>query len=396
MRLERRRRKWYVIKAIPPSLKEHFGGKARLVKSCDTEDKAKAWIRGAEIMREWAMELERAKQFEASGTHPIDALFWQEDPEGKFTSDKPWSVNSHQGQESKAVNERTNFALDDWVATLVHDAEKTKHMKRTTIGQFAKLYPKLAGIDRPKVQEWVDQQIAGGKSVATIRRSLSELRGYWSYVTARGAISEDNRPFERLNLPKAKGAASQKRQAFSPNEVVELIKLAEAGGDSQLADLIRVAAFTGARLEEICSIALPEIDHDRIVVLGTKTDAAARQVPIHADLRPTLARMTDGRKEGYLFDGLMNNKFEDRGNALGKRFGRLKTDAGHGPEKVFHSIRATFQTALWSQGVQRELISQIVGHQTGSITTDVYAKDPEFTAKKRAVFKLTFPGYRPI
>ena len=47
----------------------------------------------------------------------------------------------------------------------------------------------------------------------------------------------------------------------------------------------------------------------------------------------------------YLFADLSENKFGDRSTAIGKRFGRLKTDAGFGREKVFHSIRKSFANA---------------------------------------------------
>jgi hypothetical protein len=44
------------------------------------------------------------------------------------------------------------------------------------------------------------------------------------------------------------------------------------------------------------------------------------------------------------------NKLGERGMAFGKRLGRLKTSAGHGPGLVFHSIRKTVATALQDAG----------------------------------------------
>lgn len=98
------------------------------------------------------------------------------------------------------------------------------------------------------------------------------------------------------------------------------------------------------------------------------------------------------RTEGYLFTDLTENKFGDRSNAIGKRFGRLKTDADFGREKVFHSIRKTFANQLWSAGVEAELISQLQGHSTGGLTLDVCAQDPARPAKAKAIGVLSFPG----
>lgn len=88
-----------------------------------------------------------------------------------------------------------------------------------------------------------------------------------------------------------------------------------------------------------------------------------------------------------MFTDLTENKFGDRSNAIGKRFGRLNTDADFGRE-----IRKTFANQLWSAGVQAELISQLQGHSTGSLTLDVCAQDPARPAKAKAIGVLSFPG----
>ena len=115
-------------------------------------------------------------------------------------------------------------------------------------------------------------------------------------------------------------------------------------------------------------------------------------MPVHADLAPTLERLCSGSKDEWLF-ALMEDSFGDRSNGVGKRFGRLKTDIGFGPDLTFHSLRKTWGTMLWSAGVQRELISQMIGHSTGHLTTDVYARDPDFETKKSAIALIKYPGY---
>ena len=41
---------------------------------------------------------------------------------------------------------------------------------------------------------------------------------------------------------------------------------------------------------------------------------------------------------------------------------------------------------------QAELISQLQGHATGSLTLDVYAQDPGREAKAKAIALLSYPG----
>ena len=55
-------------------------------------------------------------------------------------------------------------------------------------------------------------------------------------------------------------------------------------------------------------------------------------------------------QDGYLLSGLTFNKYGDRSNAIGKRFGRLKQSLGFSEKKVFHSIRKTVVTLLEDGG----------------------------------------------
>ncbi len=123
-----------------------------------------------------------------------------------------------------------------------------------------------------------------------------------------------------------------------------------------------------------------------------KTDAAPRRLPIHKDLLPVLRRLVGNRTEGYLFANLTPNKFGDRSNATGKRFGRLKTEAGFGRDKVFHSIRKCFARQMFSAGAQAEMVSILLGHATGRLAIDVYAQDPGRAAKAKAIALLSYPG----
>jgi integrase len=82
-----------------------------------------------------------------------------------------------------------------------------------------------------------------------------------------------------------------------------------------------------------------------------KTAAGIREVPIHPTIKALVACLKRGSKDGYLLSGLTFNKYGDRSNAIGKRFGRLKTSLGFGKHRVFHSLRKTVVTLLEALGV---------------------------------------------
>ena len=71
-------------------------------------------------------------------------------------------------------------------------------------------------------------------------------------------------------------------------------------------------------------------------ITDSKTDAGIRQVPVHSALVEAVGRLMGESQDGYLLSGLTFNKYGDRSNAIGKRFGRLKASLRFPEKKVFH------------------------------------------------------------
>jgi integrase len=370
-------------------------GKSQFAAPTGETDKARAKAVGAALIAGWRAEIETAKQKWLEQSNPyavVDAAAAA--LAGNILGKKITNIAQDKLLKERGICQSSSFDahVDDWIKVAT-GTQKSKHMKAATVRKFATKHKTTSVVTRPAVQQWLADQVAEGVSVATIRRSLSELRGYWSYLQSIQAASDENLPFERLVLPKADD--EPKTFAFTPENAVSLVIKAIEIEDNELADIIRVAMFTGARLEEICTITVQNIQPDRIIVSGTKTATSLRQVPIHPQLDPTIRRLIGERKTGFLFPDLTENKFGDRSNAVGKRFGHMKTNMKFGSQYVFHSLRKTFSNILWSNHVQRELISQLLGHKTGHITTDVYTRDPEFATKLAAIEKLVYPRYEP-
>ena len=370
---------WVAYHEISPQYRGMLG-RARFVRTTGESDHARAKIKAAEFEIEWRNKIEEIKGKSAVSINKISNIGMFSNDFGKDLSDTIYKTLGGM-----------DCYIDDWVKTLINDTPKTVHMKKATVRKFCAEFRDIGSVRKKSVQEWINSQIEAKVSVATIRRSLSEVRGYWSYLQSLEHVEPENNPLDKLSLPKV--GDENARKAFAPEAIVGLISAAEADGDTVLADMIRIAAFTGARIEEIAILRAQDVTDEEVIIHGTKTASATRKMPIHADLSPTLKRLKSGGAGDWLFPGLSESKFGDRSNAVGKRFGRLKTDIGFGPELTFHSIRKTWGTMLWSAGVQRELISQMIGHATGHITTDVYARDPDFETKKLAIALIAYDGY---
>lgn len=385
MYLKLHRRLWQAVHTIPPSLRPYFNGKPYFKRSTGEGDKGRARAIAAGFEEEWRGKLEDAKAALKRGDQPGFVVL-----EDHWLFDEATGIGDEKGAAGKKSH-RLSDHVEAWIATLIGDQPKTRHMKQADAKLFSARFSNAEDVRKKDVQIWVNEQIAAGAAVATLRRKLSNLRGFWGYLQSLELVGEDHQPFDRLKLPKASATAIDVLP-FETAEVIDLANRARERDDQELVDLIAIAAFTGGRIEELATLEIRHILKADIVLPGTKSDAAPRRLPVHKDLAPVLARLVGNRTEGYLFANLTPNKFGDRSNAIGKRFGRLKTDAGFGREKVFHSIRKCFASQMFSAGAEAEMVSILLGHATGRLAIDVYAQDPGRAAKAKAIEMLNYPG----
>ena len=163
-------------------------------------------------------------------------------------------------------------------------------------------------------------------------------------------------------------------------------------GDLQLSDLILIGAYTGARIEEICSLKVEDIDLKKFTfkITDSKTEAGKRLIPIHSKLKNRIEELIKESEDGFLISGLTENKYGDRSNAIGKRFGRLKSFEGYGKSHVFHSIRKTLVTMLENQGVGENVAADIVGHEKPRITYGLYSGGTTLEVMREAIERISY------
>ena len=149
-------------------------------------------------------------------------------------------------------------------------------------------------------------------------------------------------PFHKILPPKpkkkTKAQIEAQRRAFRGEDYRKLLA---ACTDDSLKDLMTLAAYTGCRIEELCSLKLDEVSDDKIEIVDAKSEAGWRTIPIHQHIAQTVARLVATSTDGYLLSGLTFNKYGNRSNAIGKSFGRLKKQVGYGKATFFiHSVKA--------------------------------------------------------
>jgi integrase len=244
-----------------------------------------------------------------------------------------------------------------------------------TLKQFAgAVRQPIEALAAKHVQSWVDTLINpygdAGISAKTVNRKLSELRNRWRYLQSHQVVPEDRRPFDHRRVkdpPHRRKTKEDRRQRFQPDDIVRLWRAAEQRGDLNLSYGIRIAAYSGARLEGPYELKKTDIRADpdtgiAFMPMCDKTEAGDRFAPIHpqiAGLIRTQARNVQ-KNGGYLFRINANNKYNERGSLIGKRFGILKTKMGFDERFVFHSIRKPvvnmFENAECPEGVASDVV----------------------------------------
>ncbi len=414
--LQKRRRRWYAVLEIPKALRPHFGNKPRFIQSLETDSRIVAQRRVGPVIAAWRSEIARARQEPND-----DAAFFRRALRNAKTEEQrqsileqidyaAWDIGAinveNIGDKPSSDPEARRFYavatgalvpltehLDEWLSTSRTTA-KTQDMRRSVVKRFAAKFAMVQDVNRKDVRHWITELMNGGGNLTprTVQRILGALRGYWRYLQSIEVAGEDHEPFSRLDVARQNKRTEprSKRQPFEPADVVKLLDAAIERGDDQLADLIRLGMWTGCRIEELCALKVEQVKGDHFAVGEAKTAAGWRDVPIHRELAQTMARLIEGSKDGHVLSGLGVNKYGERSNGVGKRFGRLKTELGFGPQHVFHSLRKTVVTILENAGVPENVVADIVGHEKTTMTYGLYSGGVSLAVKRDALAKLAY------
>jgi integrase len=273
--------------------------------------------------------------------------------------------------------------LEPWKAA-VTVSPKTRDEYESAIREFAaRVTHPIEDLTQAHVQYWVDGLLNAdeddGLDAKTVSKKLSGLRNYWGYMSLRGPVERGRKIFNDLDVRNRTGHVSIKMARYLPQDVVRLWRAAEASGNEPLANMIKIAAYTGGRREGIACLRVPDIKVDpdtgvRFMHTSGKTDAGDRDVPIHKAIAPLIDRLVgQAGSDGYLIPSAADNQYGIRGTLLGKDFSLLKSRLGFGEDHNFHSIRRTvthmLETAECPEGVAKD----IVGHKKLDITFGLYS-----------------------
>lgn len=412
--LQQRRRRWYATLDIPKALRPQLGGKPRFVQSLGTESLSTAEVLVLPVIARWKAHLQALKNGEVEPRPELreTALEWREAIDSAQNTTDRAAYELILADKAEAEDRKLkgtgvalfNVATREWVETAEHvehwlstldNEPKTIDMKRSDLQKFCSRFSLTKKVSRKAVQQWVDHLHQTEElKLATVRRIISACRGYWSYLQRIDVVADETQPFFEV-VPrvrkKTKQEIADRRQPFKETEVVALLKEALALNDTDLARLIWLGMWTGCRIEELCALKTSDIFGNHFKVADAKSEAGWREVPIHPQLVPLLSNLSKESTDGYVLSGLTRNKYKNRSNAIGKRFGRLKSRLGFGRPHVFHSIRKTVTTQLDAAGIPEAVSARILGDEIPTITYGLYSGGAPLDTKVEAMQALSYP-----
>lgn len=274
-----------------------------------------------------------------------------------------------------------------------------KHVDQQ-VGKMERLSDFLKKDGLPLTFDTVDEWLKSlDRAPATLGQYLMAGTAFWNWAMRydaswRERYKDKVNPFVGHELPQGGGSetAGKDREIYTRADTLELHRAALGNSDQTLADLITFGWYTGARIEELCRLSKDSV----ITVDGircfdfprSKSKASKRVVPIHPSLLPTVDRLITDSSDSFLIPAESADKYGKRSHAISKAFGRLRTAAGFSKLHVFHSFRHTVVTGLVRADVPDALAKELVGHETGSVTYDVYSKGASAAQKLAAISKL--------
>lgn len=417
---------WHVRLDIPKDVQGHplFLMKRVLTHTLKTGNRQLAKDASREILAIWKRQIKEARDTKELSSWRIRAETAQREIQDKVfrakNSDDFESINAFRIAEMARI--MLNYSLDhesiDELKEVMLENKKPKTIiSPSLIIEFEKYQAKHYVIEKTaamqasnikKIMNFIDKNeltlnhdsIAKYLDSVTLSNKTKQNRlfsgnAFWEFLTHKDkSIKSIPNPFQNHTPQRAKKGKGKNNNnsyaAFTKSEIENLYKAATDNGDMALAATIKIAAYTGCRIEEICQLKTTSIQSDHLIIDNAKTNSGNRSLPIHSKIVELINKLKTNPYNEFLIESSEGNKYGTRSDSISKRFGRLKTKLGFGRDHVFHSIRKTTATLLEQAEAPPLVITAILGHKVNHITFDVYSSGPSMQQKRNAIEKLDF------
>lgn len=332
------------------------------------------------------------KALELYGEEEFDAIFNSHHPNWKGKDPNPKAV--------KATQDAYRIIDPNYVPLLIVAktflSEKIKDLKTSTfkrkksnINNFIAWFgnAEIKDITKKNAGDYVTY-LRGSKNPApaTLRNIVFDIGSLFTWAHGRGYIN--NNPFQKLNLPNNKNS-TQTRSPWKDEHLMLFLQSEYINRNAFEATVL--AMYSGMRLDEICVMQNKNIEDKCFHVEKGKTKAAARVIPVHPLIEPLIEKLKDSSKDEFLIKGINSGGYDNKRSwNFQKKLGRLRKKIGIPKGINFHTLRNTFATHMENQGIPRNHISQLMGHEDSNMALDVYSAGMRIERLVESINKLTY------
>jgi integrase len=326
----------------------------------------------------WVFSKRDGKKIRRTFPREAEARTWRTDAlralaRGGLRAPKPTTIGEaweawYAGARSSAI---TNRSGDPYKPSALRSYEQA--MRLRVLPEFGRT--RLADLQRPDLQGFVNDLVAQGKSPSTIQITLLPLRAIFRRALSLGELAIN--PCTGLELPAVRG---RRERYASPEEAEQLLAAVPARDQPIWA----TAMYGGLRRGELRALRAEDVDllHGVIRVergwdpregeIKLKSSAGRRKVPISAILRGFLRShlaATGRTGQDRFFGATAARPFN--GEKLTERADEAWKSAGLN-RITLHECRHTFASLMIAAGVNAKALSTFMGHANISITLDRY------------------------
>lgn len=381
--------------AIPSYMRHLFQGKRYFMKSTGTRD-----IRQARLFRDAiALEWTRLRNLlKPQGGSSVDQIIDELRRVSVYAKEAPASFGASVQACPSLLKMRDLYLLQYSEKRKLTTLSKTNKAVEVLLTHLKKKDIQLRDINRTIVTGWLDK-LKTERAPQTIQNYISALAQIWDLARNRYHDAPQDNPWRGHALEAKSSKVSY--EVFAPGELAKIYSLL----DDEMKAVTAVGAYSGMRLNEICTLRESSIKNIEGVlcfeITEGKTKSAARIVPVHSKIIPLVKSLLKTTHSGFLF---YHASITDR--ADGKRstwhtqqFTRAKRKALGEPaaeRKVFHSLRHAFVQQLDRAQVPEDRIALLVGHERGSTESfKTYSRNSASTIElKRYVELLSYKDIR--
>jgi integrase len=209
-------------------------------------------------------------------------------------------------------------------------------------------------------------------SAKTVERHLTSIKALLAFTTDQGWTSAN--VAIGIRPPKDTRPQASRRRPFTREERIRVLAQAteEGGENGDMAWLIRLGAYTGARLEELASLPCANvrridgtlcIDIDDLNGRSAKTAGSVRSIPVHPQIAGAFVAWLGDRQRDRVFSTFKCATDGRYANRVSGDFARLMDRAGlSDPRLTFHSFRHTLKREMSNAGIDPDIRRTILGH----------------------------------